>query len=44
MEICPAGAKLIHADRRADMTKLIGVVGDCTKRPNNTNGIGIPHT
>jgi hypothetical protein len=47
MEICRVGAKLIHADRqtdkRTDMKKLIGAVRDCRKRPNNTNGIGIPH-
>jgi len=47
-EICPVGATLIHADRRTDkrtdMNKLMDAVRDGTKRPNNTDGTGIPHT
>jgi len=33
MEICPVGAELIHADRQADMTNLIGAFRNYASAP-----------
>ena len=33
MKICPVGAKLFHADRRTDMTKLIVTFRNFAKAP-----------
>jgi hypothetical protein len=33
-----------RTDKWTDMTKLIGAFRDCANAPDNTNGIGIPHT
>jgi len=41
MEIRPVGAKLFHADRRTDMTKLIFAFRNFTNAPKNGHPINL---